>query len=121
MNTPVKLAGFLVGLAAVFGAALGLGAVAGPDASAETAADAAHGDTGGHDGDAGHAAGAPGDSVEPPAGLQVTADGYTLDLRQDTVGDGAATPVAFRVLDADGSAVTAFDVAHGEDLHLVAV
>jgi hypothetical protein len=119
MKTPATLAAFALGLAAVFGAALGLGAVVGPDpASAE--APAAHDDAGGHGDDAGHPA-EPATSAEPPAGLQVTEDGYTLDLLQDAVGGGPATPVAFRVLDAAGNPVTEFDVAHDEDLHLVAV
>ena len=121
MNTPTKLAGFALGLAAVFGAALGLGTVVGPDdAAAGTAAEAAHGDTGGHAEDAGHAAEAPSDDAEPPAGLQVTEDGYTLDLVEDAVAPGD-TSVSFRVLDEGGAPVTAFDVAHDEDLHLVAV
>jgi hypothetical protein len=116
MSTPVKLAGFLFGLAAVFAAALGLGVVVGPGAaSAEDPA--GHGDTGGHGGDTGHGETAP----ALPAGLQMTEDGYTLELLQDTLGAGTATSVAFRVLDGHGSPVTDFDVAHDEDLHLVAV
>jgi hypothetical protein len=119
MNTPTKLAGFALGLAAVFGAALGLGAVIGPDA-ASAEAPPAHGDEpGGHGEDAGHAEAAP--EAAQPAGLQVTEDGYTLDLLSDAVAGGTATPVSFRVLDANGSPVTGFDVAHDEDLHLVAV
>jgi hypothetical protein len=115
MNTPVKLAAFVLGLAAVFGAALGLGAVVGPgSASAESAG---HGDSGGHGGDTGHTPVAP----ALPAGLQTTEDGYTLELLQDALGAGTATSVAFRVLDAHGSPVTDFDIAHDEDLHLVAV
>jgi hypothetical protein len=115
MNTPVKLAAFVLGLAAVFGAALGLGAVVGPgSASAESAG---HGDPGGHGGDTGHTPVAP----ALPAGLQTTEDGYTLELLQDALGAGTATSVAFRVLDAHGSPVTDFDIAHDEDLHLVAV
>jgi hypothetical protein len=121
MNTSLKLAGFALGLAAVFGAALGLGAVVGPDdAAAGTSADAAHGDLRGHGDDAGHAAEAPSDEAEPPAGLQVTEDGYTLDLVEETAAPGD-TSVSFRVLAADGRPVTAYDVSHDEDLHLVAV
>jgi hypothetical protein len=123
MNTPAKLAGFALGLAAVFGAALGLGAAVGPDtASADTSAGAAHGDdTGGHGEDAAHGEEAPAAAAELPAGLQVTEDGYTLDLVEDTVDAGAGATVAFRVLGADGRPVTEFDVSHDEDLHLIAV
>jgi hypothetical protein len=118
MNTPARLAGFVLGLGAVFGAALGLGAAVGPDAAPASAA--AHADDAGHGGDTAHAEDA-GAATEPPAGLQVTDDGYTLDLADDAVAAGVGAPVSFRVLDADGAPVTAFDVAHEEDLHLVAV
>jgi hypothetical protein len=123
MRTSVTLAGFALGLAAVFGAALGLGAAVGPDtASAGTSAGTAHDDvTGGHGGDAGHAEEAPAAAAELPAGLQVTEDGYTLDLVEDAVDAGAGATVAFRVLGADGRPVTEFDVSHDEDLHLIAV
>jgi hypothetical protein len=91
--------------------------------SADTSGESAHGaDAGGHGDDAGHAEETPGGAdAELPAGLQVTEDGYTLDLLQDAAAGGAATPVSFRVLDAAGRPVTAFDVSHDEDLHLVAV
>jgi hypothetical protein len=124
MNTPLKLAGFALGLAAVFGAALGVGAVVGPDAAtADTTAEAGHGATAGaHGNAAGHAAETPpGAAAELPAGLQVSEDGYTLDLATDAAPAGSATPVSFRVLGPDGQPVTEFDTAHDEDLHLVAV
>ncbi|MDP9461187.1 MAG: hypothetical protein M3Q22_13400 [Actinomycetota bacterium] len=123
MNTPLKLAGFGLGLAAVFGAALGLGAAVGPDdAAADTSGDAAHGA-----GRAGHAQGAGEDEEIPsagaslPAGLQVTEDGYTFELVQDATDAGAATPVSFRILADDGRPVTEFALSHDEDLHLIAV
>ena len=124
MNTPAKLAGFALGLAAVFGAALGLGSVVGPDAASAEAAAPAHGAEAGHGGGEDHDEGAeeaPVGASELPAGLQRTEDGYTLDLADDAVAAGTASPVSFRVLDDDGRPVTAFDVAHDEDLHLIAV
>lgn len=127
MNTPAKLAGFALGLAAVFGAALGLGSAVGPavgpGVSGTSAAahgdDVGHGDEEGH-GDEGRGEARPG-ATEVPAGLEVTGDGYTLDLADDAVPAGDETRVYFRVLDAGGRPVTAFDVAHDERLHLVAV
>ncbi len=119
MNTPVRLAGFALGLAAVFAASVGLGAVVGADAAPADAAPT-HGDDAAHGGDADHAEDAPADAAELPAGLQVTEGGYTLELAGDAVPAGT-TSVSFRVLDADGAPVTSFDVAHDEDLHLVAV
>ena len=119
MNTPVRLAGFVLGLGAVFGASVGLGSVVGTDAAPEAAA-TTHGDDAAHDGDAEHTEEAAAGAAELPAGLQVTEDGYTLDLAVDTVAEGTMS-VSFRVLDADAAPVTGFDVAHDQDLHLVAV
>jgi hypothetical protein len=117
MNTPLKLAAFGLGLLAVFGAAVGAGAAVGPIGS--TAAPAAQHDdmgssTGGHDVEGGHAA-------SLPAGLSVSQDGYTLEPAQRSLEAGPATPVAFRIVGPDASPVTAYDVDHDVDLHLIAV
>jgi hypothetical protein len=121
MNTPVRLATFGLGLLAVFGAAVGIGAVAGPVGPA--AAEPAMTDHGGdepaaHGADTGHEGAA---DAELPAGLMVSEEGYTLSLDRDAVPAGAAVPVSFRVLGPDGHPVTAYDESHDEDLHLVAV
>src|SRR4051794_24372023 len=103
MNTPLKVTAFALGLAAVFGAALAVGAAVGPVGTA--AADrTAHGTSDGmadgmSDGmAAGHdeAAGEH-DAGHLPAGLAVTEDGYTLALDHDALAAGAATPLAFRI------------------------
>lgn len=121
MNTLAKLTGFVLGLAAVFGAALGLGAVVGPEPAVAEGA-ARHGDAGGHGAGTGHTTEAPANPAATlPAGLQATEDGYTLDLAADAVPAGTGTPISFRILDAEARPVTQFDVAHAEDLHLVAV
>src|SRR5688500_8071470 len=90
VNTPVKLAGFAVGLVALFGAAAGLGAAVGPvgPASADAATGTGHGgDPAGHGGDDAHGTGtaeeAVADTGELPAGLLVSEDGYALDLLAD--------------------------------------
>jgi hypothetical protein len=121
MNTPLKLAGFGLGLVAVFGAAAGLGEVAGPDPA--DAAPAAHdmddtADAGHADDPGSHDAGA---VDEAPAGLQVSEAGYTLALETSTAPAGSGTEVAFRILGPDGAAVTDYTLSHEEDLHLVAV
>src|SRR5688572_3180867 len=102
MNTPLKLAGFGLGLAAAFGAALGVGSVVGPVGSVAEADEHAMGGepAAGHD-DGGHEATA----ADLPAGLTVSDSGYTLDLAERTLPAGPATPVEFRVVDADGQAV----------------
>jgi hypothetical protein len=127
MNTPLKLATFGLGLVAAFGAALGVGTAVGPVGPAGPAAAGSADRSDAHAEDGPHGAG---DAAEPgtspaaaelPAGLMVSDGGYTLALDADTVPPGRAAPVAFRVLGADGHAVTAFDESHDEDLHLVAV
>jgi hypothetical protein len=55
-----------------------------------------------------------------PGGLQVSANGYTLDVA-GSLPAGAATPVSFRILGPDGQPVTAYEPAHDEELHLIAV
>ena len=117
MNTPTRIAAFALGLAAVFGGAVGVGAAVGPVGPVDPHAPA-HG-TGGH-GDGGHgtAAAAPATS---PGGLQVTQDGYTLALTDAVAPAGPATPVAFEILGPDGSPLTGYEREHGVDLHLVAV
>lgn len=113
MNTPLKLAAFALGLLAVFGAAVGAGAAVGPIGS--DVATGEHGDmAGGHDG--GGSA-----SSAVPAGLAVSANGYTLELADRSLPSGQATPVAFRVVGPDGGAVREYDVDHEVDLHLIAV
>lgn len=66
---------------------------------------AGHGD---HDA---HAAGLPG-------GLQITQDGYTLDL-ETTVAQPGVIDFRFRILGPDGTAVTEFDPIHDRELHLI--
>ncbi|HEY0167559.1 MAG TPA: heavy-metal-associated domain-containing protein [Jatrophihabitans sp.] len=114
MNTPVKLGAYALGLLAVFAGATGVGAAVGPvgppAASHDTHREPARDTT------------APGGAANAhlPGGLQVSQDGYTLDV-DDSLPAGAATRVSFRVLGPDGRPVTAYDTAHEEDLHLIAV
>ncbi|SEC86572.1 hypothetical protein [Rhodococcus koreensis] len=113
MNATGKFAGFTVGLVVIFGAALALGSVAGPDVAepaAHTAGDDAHG-AAGHD--------AVADST--PGGLSPTADGYTLELASDQVAAGAAVPVQFRITNPSGVSVTDYTPEHEKLLHLIVV
>ncbi|MEU8895112.1 hypothetical protein [Nocardia sp. NPDC048505] len=107
MNTTTKFAGFTVGLAAVFGIALGAGALLGPaPAAPET-----------HDAGA-HAAPAPA-ADQLPGGLLSTESGYTLSL--DNTRQPADATVRFRILDDQGRPVTRYIRAHDKDLHLIVV
>jgi hypothetical protein len=120
MNTPGKLTGFALGLVAVFGAAVGLGSAVGPvgPSAAEAAVEMGHGSgAGAHGADEA----APAADAELPGGLMVSEDGYTLDLDSDSLPTGNVTPLVFRILDADGHPVVAYEGSHEQDLHLIAV
>ncbi|MFC4376621.1 hypothetical protein ACFO5K_21225 [Nocardia halotolerans] len=106
MNATGKFAGFTLGLAAVFGIALTVGALAGP----EPTEPAGHGE---------HAAAAP--STELPGGLLVTDQGYTLDLDQPNTETATRQAISFRILDATGAPVTEYQTSHDKDLHLIVV
>jgi hypothetical protein len=115
MNTPLRLAAFGLGLAAAFGAALGIGTVVGPVESVAAVPATGHDDGGHEDGGPDAAAG------DLPAGLTVADDGYALDLAERLLPAGPATPVEFRILGADGEPVSDYDTDHDVDLHLIAV
>ncbi|MDG4795830.1 hypothetical protein [Micromonospora sp. WMMD1082] len=120
MNAATKLSGFALGLAAVFGAAYGVGQITGP--ASVVVADHDSEGTGpgdGHDtGAAGHDAGGEGPDQGAgghlPGGLLVSDRGYTL------VPVGApAGEFAFRITGPDGEPVTGYDVSHDERMHLI--
>ena len=119
MNIPTKLAVLTLGLAAVFGTAVGVGAAVGPVGPAASPSGTAgtHQDDEDHDDSADTPAAAP----ELPGGLMTTQDGYTLVPAQRTLPAGDDTTVEFRILGPDGDPVTAYDESHDEDLHLIAV
>ncbi|GIJ08150.1 hypothetical protein ACFFMR_30610 [Micromonospora andamanensis] len=114
MNTATKLSGFALGLAAVFGAAYGVGQLTGPVTVVATEHDS---DGVGHGGDvrdeeAGHGEGTAAGHL--PGGLLVSDRGYTL------VPVGApAGEFAFRITGPDGRPVTGYDVTHDERMHLI--
>jgi hypothetical protein len=93
MNAPSRLAAFLVGLAVVFGLAFFVGRSIGPEVEAD-----AH-DMSGHD----------------------EGSTYALRLGPRNVPAGNDRAITFRVLDARGHAVTAYDERHERDLHLIVV
>ncbi|MGC1214711.1 MAG: hypothetical protein WA890_26065 [Micromonospora sp.] len=110
MNTATKLSGFALGLAAVFGAAYGVGQVAGPvTPTAETRHDATDTDHAGADHSAGPAA-----ANHLPGGLLVSDRGYTMQPVTAPTGE-----FAFRITGPDGRPVTRYDVAHDKQMHLI--
>ncbi|CCF60937.1 hypothetical protein [Nocardia cyriacigeorgica] len=112
MNTTTKFAGFALGLAAVFGIALGVGATVGPEPS----------EPAGHDT---HAAGsgstAGSGAADLPGGLVATEAGYTLALDNATTTTSAEAQLRFRILDEQGAPVTRYVRSHDKDLHLIVV
>ncbi|QFG23044.1 hypothetical protein [Actinomadura sp. WMMB 499] len=112
MNTATKLGAYALGLAAVFGGALGAGNVTGPVGTATETGSHGHAEEGGHGGHAAAGSGLPG-------GLQVSEDGYTLAPRRTTVEAGERTDFSFTINGPDGRPVTGFEPLHGERLHLI--
>ncbi|MGC4745484.1 hypothetical protein ACLQ28_07460 [Micromonospora sp. DT201] len=105
MRTVTRLAGFAVGLAAVFSATYGIGRVVDRTPVVE----------GRHDAHAPQATGADDDAVDRlPGGLLVSDRGYTLDPV-----DAQPDEFAFRITGPDGHPVTRYDVAHDKRMHLI--
>ncbi|MFC4372506.1 hypothetical protein ACFO5K_00200 [Nocardia halotolerans] len=68
---------------------------------------------------AGHAHGAHSEhGAGLPGGLQITQDGYTLDL-DTAIAEPGGIDFRFRILGPDGVAVTEFDPIHDRELHLI--
>lgn len=124
MNTPLRLAGFGVVLAAMFGTAWGVGAAtgtavapvpAGHGGAASAPHDGGHGGAGNNQADASSAA-----TVDVPGGLMVAQSGYRLDVSAEQP-PGQGRRLALRILLADGRALTAFEESHDKRLHLIVV
>jgi hypothetical protein len=122
MSPLVKVAGFVVGLAVLFGAAIGLGRALDPIADTSAAA-AEHNDmsAGAEHGADGHSEETQATSAqEIPGGLMVSQAGYTLRLDDAQTTPGPAVPVSFTIQGPDGP-LTSYDVEHEKQLHLIAV
>lgn len=117
MNTAAKVAAFVTALAAVFALTLGAGRWFGSDAEPEAAVghDTTHEDEGGVAQPAAEVA------ADIPGGLLVSQDGYTLALAESDAVAGDGVPVTFMIAGPDGAPVTAYDVEHEKQLHLIAV
>ncbi|RCV50158.1 hypothetical protein [Marinitenerispora sediminis] len=111
MNVPAKLAVYGLGLVVAFTGAFGAGRWLGPVAPASAAPDhaAAPEETpGGYPVDA-----------DVPAGLRISADGYTLDPVDAPEEAGERADLVFRVLGPDGAPVTDFAGSHEKRMHLI--
>ncbi|MEV0153109.1 hypothetical protein AB0H57_05125 [Micromonospora sp. NPDC050686] len=114
MNTATKLSGFALGLAAVFGAAYGVGQLTDPvTPAAETRHDPTEPGAGHESGGDQGTAGTPTDN-HLPGGLLVSDQGYTMQPVSAPTGE-----FAFRITGPDGRPVTRYDVAHDKRMHLI--
>ena len=124
MNTPTTVGAFVVGLAGVFGATYGVGNAVGPVGSPPGTHTA-----GGHvneteeqtDTHDQHGGTAQSPATRIPGGLQVSQNGYTLDLHTATAQPGKDRLVEFTVAGPDGNPVTDYQVEHAKELHLIVV
>ncbi|WP_067489794.1 hypothetical protein [Actinomadura hibisca] len=122
MNTATKLGAFTLGLAAVFGGAVGVGNLTGPVGSTAEASSGGHGGDHGttKNGKSGKSGKHGADTPTPvPGGLQVSQDGYTLTPATTTVRPGEKTDFRFTVTGRDGKPVTDYQPLHGKKLHLI--
>jgi len=112
MDTPGpyrKVALFFVGLAVVFGASAALGSAFEPAQTEEDGMDAHAMEATTH-GAAGH----------EPAGLGISADGYSLRLSPTQLEVGEARELRFTI-ERDNATVTEFDELHERRMHLIVV
>jgi hypothetical protein len=121
MSVPVKLAGFVMALVLVFGAAALAGDTVGPDRSgasrAETGADSgghmAGGEAGGHSGDA--------VAPAPVRGLAVSEGGLTLAIDTPVLERGRPGELRFSIRGSGGAPVRDFEIEHEKRMHLIVV
>jgi hypothetical protein len=119
MNTVTRLGAFMLTLGVVFAGAYGIGTLTGPLGTSDPAGHAMPGEsTAGHDTQEHRADPAP-DSG--PAGLAVTAGGYTLRQVSGDPHAGTTGEFAFRIVDANANPVTRFQTSHDKQLHLIVV
>ena len=101
MKAAQKFAAFAAALVAVFALAVWVGRTVGPVAATTDVA-------------VPHA-------PELPGGLQVTQDGYTLDLAANRFAADKNVPLQFRIVDQNGTSVTRYVENHDKLLHLIVV
>ncbi|MFG1697177.1 hypothetical protein [Nonomuraea sp. NPDC049309] len=123
MNTATRLGVYVLGLAVVFGGALGAGRAIGPAGAPLPAEDHSamapakqtaegHGDD--HGGTTRQAA------SDTPGGLQVSDKGYALNPLT-TIRAGEPTDFRFTVTGPDGKPLTRYEVEHEKELHFIVV
>jgi hypothetical protein len=119
MSTPLKLAGFAVVLALVFGVATVAGGAVGPDRSDDAAARSDTPTGHGEEQEAGMGHGSE-TAADPIRGLAVSNDGRELSLATTALPRGKATTLRFSIREG-GAAVRDFEIEHEKRMHLIVV
>ncbi|MFF3707410.1 hypothetical protein [Streptomyces phaeochromogenes] len=123
MHTGVKITAFAAALAATFGTAYGVGQGIDPVvADREPASHDIHAEPspepeggGGHEE---HESAPEGQSL-PAGGLQISENGYTLDLKTPRIEARQRADLRFTIQDDKGRAVTSYKREHEKELHLI--
>jgi hypothetical protein len=110
MRTAAKLGVYALGLAVVFGGALGIGKAVGEVGPAPAKPSPGE-----------HASPAQQVSSDPPGGLQVSENGYTLTPLTSAIVPGALVDFRFTVTGPNGKPVTDYQVEHDKKLHFIVV
>lgn len=113
MRTSTRMAAFAAALGVTFGAAALAGGALEPLRDSEDGHGGGHGDI--------HAAIPAAERGHTPPGLAVADDDMRLVAASTPLPRGATTPWTFRIVGADGDAVTDFDVEHEREMHLIVV
>ncbi|MFE1035683.1 hypothetical protein ACFW40_27785 [Streptomyces sp. NPDC058807] len=117
MNTGLRITAFTAALAATFGAAYGVGTAVEPVVA--ESAPAPHDEHSRPSVESEQGGGHGQHETAPAGGLQISENGYTLDLATPRVTAGERSELRFTVQDADGEAVTAYQREHDKELHLI--
>ncbi|WP_217213495.1 hypothetical protein [Streptomyces sp. AC550_RSS872] len=117
MHAGLRITAFAAALAATFGTAYGVGEAVDP--VVEDPAPARHESHSEASPAPERGAGHGGHQTEPAGGLEISAGGYTLDLRTQSITAGRRADLSFVIRDDDGRAVTAYRREHDKELHLI--
>ncbi|MBM7088788.1 DUF748 domain-containing protein [Streptomyces sp. SID9913] len=116
MNTGLRITAFTAALAAAFGTAYGVGQSLEPAvADRPPAHDEKHSGASAHPEGGGHA----GHGTSPAGGLQISEQGYALDLDTPRARAGEPARLRFRIRDDQGRTVTDYRREHDKELHLI--
>ncbi|MFE5393496.1 hypothetical protein ACFQ9U_02925 [Streptomyces sp. NPDC056568] len=120
MHTGLRITAFAAALAATFGTAYGVGRGVDPVvADKAPAPHETHSRPSAEQRERKEGGGHEERESAPPGGLQISENGYTLDLATARVTAGQRTELRFTVRDGNGKAVTAYQREHDKELHLV--